>query len=813
MLKYFGGAAVVALVIATAQGALAADAATPAAAAPAADDGAALEQVVITATKRETNLQSTPIAVSVLSATAMADRHAESLISLSDGAIPSLRVATFEARQSALTVGIRGIVPFDANQTARDQGVGVYIDGVYLGRQQGLNTALLDIERLEVLRGPQGTLFGRNTEGGALSIVSKAPTGVFGGRVVAGFGNYGSYTGELHQDFQEFNGLSIKVDALIQHQDPTTKNPMEGQAGWNQYHRTGGRVTGLYKPNDKFSAQVSIDYSKDENTPFFSQLLNYNPYGKRVRSLAEVTASAAAPAGTINPLSPLVRVSTDRQSVSDIGTVQQPSVDKTGGAMATLKYNVSPSLQLRSITAARAVATNQWDNSGIESRNVFAPNATFGRYSLSDLYQYQYSQEFQAVGDVGDSFNYVGGLYYFKEHAKESASTPLTNQWNADGTAYTIRSAYGSFGAGPITSGTQGWQRSTRLLARASQADAESYAIYGQGTYTPEAMKQVHLTLGGRYTKDKRDGTLYMVSGKATNFKFTYDKGRFDPLINVSYDAAQGINLYAKYSTGYRAGGANDRSSAFQAFGPEEVKAYELGAKMDLLENRLRLNLAAYQMDRQNTQIDFDNVDTTPGSPTLGAHTEDTANAKGTSKIRGFEAELTARVSENITIGASYAYTDVKIPAAPFPYLGNTDVPQGSPFPVQVVYTPPNAASGYVDFKYPVGSMTFRAHLDANYADAQYSFQSEFADVSPTGKLVQNVAVKGDSSFIVNGNLTLADINMAGGGASASLSLWARNLLDETHVYRISAANRGTIGDYGNLNPPRTYGLELRVKY
>ena len=109
--------------------------------------------------------------------------------------------------------------------------------------------------------------------------------------------------------------------------------------------------------------------------------------------------------------------------------------------------------------------------------------------------------------------------------------------------------------------------------------------------------------------------------------------------------------------------------------------------------------------------------------------------------------------------------------------------------------------------------MTFRAHLYANYADAQYSFQSEFADVSPTGKLVQNVAVKGDSSFIVNGNLTLADINMAGGGASASLSLWARNLLDETHVYRISAANRGTIGDYGNLNPPRTYGLELRVKY
>jgi iron complex outermembrane receptor protein len=811
MRNYFGSAALVAIMLATAQGAYAADAAP---AAPAADDSTSLDQVLITATKRETNLQSTPIAVSVLTATAMADRHAESLISLQDGAIPSLRVATFEARQSALTVGIRGIVPFDANQTARDQGVGIYIDGVYLGRQQGLNTALLDLERIEVLRGPQGTLFGRNTEGGALSIVTKAPTGVFGGRIVAGVGNYGAYTAELHQDFQEFNGLSIKVDGLLQHQDPTTKNPMAGQAGWNQYDRKGGRISALYAPTDKFSALVSVDYSKDENTPFFSQLLNYNPYGKRVRTLAEVQAGpAAAPAGTINPLAALMKVHTDRQKVSDIGTVQQPSVDETGGATATLKYNVSPNLQLRSITAARAVATNQWDNSGIEARNVFAPNTNFGRYSLSDLYQYQYSQEFQAVGDLGDTFQYVAGLYYFKEHAKESAATPFTNVWNADGTGYTIRSSNGSFGTAAITSANQGWERGTRFISRASQADSESYAAYGQGTYTPASMTQVHLTVGGRYTKDKRDGTLYIVNGKATNFTFSSDKGRFDPMVNIAYDAAEGINLYAKYSTGYRAGGANDRSSAFQAFDAEKVKSYEIGAKMDLLENRLRLNLAAYAMDRDGTQIDFDNVDTTPGSPTQGAHTEDTRNAPGTSKIKGFEAELTAKVSEQITVGASYAYTDVKIPAAPFPFTGNAVVPQGTPFPVNVVYTPPNAASAYVDFKQPVGSMTFRAHLDANYADAQYAFQTEFADVSPTASLTQHVAAKTDSSFVVNGNLTLADIGMAGGGATASLSLWARNLLDETHVYRISAANRGTIGDYGNLNPPRTYGLELRVKY
>jgi iron complex outermembrane receptor protein len=782
-------------------------------AAPAAvaDAGVEVEQVLVTATKTETNLQKTPIAISVLGGEQMQARHAESLISLQDGAVPSLRIATFEARQSALTVGIRGIVPFDANQTARDQGVGVYIDGVYLGRQQGLNAALFDVQRIEVLRGPQGTLFGRNAEGGAVSIVTKAPTGVFGGRITAGVGNFGSYNGELHQDFKEFSGISVKVDALIQHQDPTIKNPLAGQAGWNQYDRQGVRVTALYNPTDTFSAEVSADYAYDENTPFFSQLVSYNPYGKTVRTLAQVQAGpAGAPAGMINPLASLVKVHTDRQSASDIGAIQQPSVDETGGLTATLKYKLSPGLELRSITAARAVGTNQWDNSGIEARNVFAPNANFGRYSLSDLYQRQFSQEFQAVGNFGADLTYVAGLYYFNEHVKESAASPFSNQWNADGTAYTIRS---SVGTSKAAGSTAGWEYGTRFITRASMADATSYAAYGQATYTPASIEALHVTLGGRFTEDKRDGTLYTVNAKPTNFKFSYDKTRFDPLLNVAYDAAEGVSLYAKYSTGYRAGGANDRSSNFQAFDAEDVKAYEIGAKMDLLDRRLRVNLAAYAMDRSKSQIDFDNVDTTPGSPTQGAHTEETRNAPGTSKIKGFEADITARVSQGMTVGFAYAYTDVKIPAAPFPFAGNADVPQGTPFPVNVVYTPPNAASAYVDYEMPVGALTLRTHLDANYADAQYAFQTEFADVSPTGKLVQHVAVKTDSSFIVNGSVALADIKLAGGAATANLSLWARNLLDESHIYRISAANRGTIGDYANFNPPRTYGVELRVKY
>lgn len=241
------------------------------------------------------------------------------------------------------------------------------------------------------------------------------------------------------------------------------------------------------------------------------------------------------------------------------------------------------------------------------------------------------------------------------------------------------------------------------------------------------------------------------------------------------------------------------------------MKAYEIGVKGDFFDHQLRVNLAGYAMDRTNSQIDFDNVDTTPGSPTQGAHTEETRNAPGVSQIRGFEAEVTGRVTDAITVGVSYSYTSVKIPPAPFPFTGNAVVPLGTPFPVNVVYTPPNAAAAYVDYKVPVRSMTFRAHVDANYADPQYAFQSEFADVSPTASLTRSVAVKTGSSFVVNSSVALADIVM--GGSNATISLWARNLFDETHIYRISAANRGTIGDYANFNPTRTYGIELQLTF
>ena len=184
--------------------------------------------------------------------------------------------------------------------------------------------------------------------------------------------------------------------------------------------------------------------------------------------------------------------------------------------------------------------------------------------------------------------------------------------------------------------------------------------------------------------------------------------------------------------------------------------------KTELFNNRVRLNVAGYIMDRTGTQTDFDNVDTDPSSPTFNLHTEETRNAPGTSKIRGVEAELMLRVTDELTLGAAYAYTHTEVPPTPNP------IPPGIVlFPVFVVFTPLNAASTYTDYELPLGKggMSARFHLDASYGDAIYSFQAE--------------PVKTDSSFIVNGRIGLADIPL-GSFQNLTLSLWARNLLDES---------------------------------
>lgn len=736
------------------------------------DVSTTLSEVVVTATKRETNLQKTPIAISVVNEKAIEDRHVQSILDLADGSVPGLRVTTFEARQSALTIGIRGIVPLDANQPAREQGVGVYIDGVYLGRQHGLNAALLDLERIEVLKGPQGTLFGRNTEGGALSMVTKKPTGEFGFKVNAGLGNYGSREAGLHLNTPEVFNIKTKLDLVTQQQDATTKNPLPDQTGWNYYDRQGLRFSARWQPTDSVTADYSFDAATDSNSPFYSQLLNYNPLGLPVGNF-----SGSLPSGKIRPLPSIVEVNgTSRMDVADIGVPQQPSVDETKGHTFNISWKPASSVELRSITSWRSVDATQWDNSGGAHRlPVSVANGVFSRYSLANLNQNQFSQEFQVVGNL-PRVDYVTGAYYFKEHASDDAATPSTNTWNATGTAYTINDQTNQ-------------QNGHRLLDRASSADSKSLAVFGQVKYTPPIFGDItHITLGGRYTQDDKNGSLSVVSGVPTTWTYSQKTSRFNPLVIVAVDITPDINFYAKYATGYRSGGASSRSLTYRSFGPEDNKSYELGLKSEFFDT-IRVNAAVYTMDRIGSQIDFSNVGYDPFTKTT-RNTLETINAPGTTKIKGVEIEATAQATSDLQFSASYTYTHTDVPETLNPFTNKIQ-------PVFIVFTPKNVWNVSADYSRPFEYATLTAHIDVNSSDATQTFDQ--------------FATKNDKSLIVNGRVALTNIAVQDG--ELAISLWSRNLLDTAYVYRRDPSNASTLGYYGNFNTPRTFGVQTTYKF
>ena len=722
-----------------------------------AQDGPELEQIVVTATKRETQLKDTPISMSVESAEDLEERHVQSLLDLGDGSVPGLNVATFEARQTALTIGIRGIVPLDANQPAREQGVGVYIDGVYLGRQHGLNAALLDIERIEVLKGPQGTLFGRNTSGGALSLVTKKPTGFLEGTVKAGAGNYGSNNIEAHINLPEVANISTKIDFISQYQDATIENPLEGQAGWNFFDRTGARFSADWQ-GDYTNIYFTADVGTDNNTPFYSQLLNFDPNNKG-----------------LDPLPSMIVVEgNDRMKVADIGVPQAESGNETSGLSLTVTRETNLGFEFKSITAVRDVSSEQWDNSGGAHRVPEPkPNRVFSRYSLSKLGQDQVSQEFQIVGST-NTIDYVAGVYYFKENAWEEAATPSTNQWNADLTGYTTLD--------PATWAYENWR-----VDRGSRATSESTGVFGQVTYTNENLPTVHFTVGGRQTQDDKVGRLYKVKGLDAEWDMNLSTSRFNPLAIVAWDASEDVNVYAKYATGYRSGGASSRSLSFNEFGPEDVDSYELGFKYE--GNAARLNISAYTMDRTGSQIDFSQVNFDPITQST-RNTLETLNAPGVTKINGLEVDGQIAITDELQLSAAYTYTSTDVPDTVNPFNGELQ-------PVFIVFTPENVFNVGADYTKYFKKFVLNGHFDVSKTDAANAF-SEYA-------------LKNDAHTIANASLAIEDIQI--GNGSGWIQLWTRNLTDEAYVYRRDPQKDDKLGTYGNFNAPRTYGLTVGYKF
>ncbi len=780
------------------------------------DDAAEAEgltDIIVTAQKRAENLQDTPISISVMTAQSLADRRVVSLLDLGDGAIPSLKVAPFYARPGALIVNVRGVgVLSDSNQPARDQGVGVYVDGVYMGRAQGLGTALFDVENIEVLKGPQGTLFGRNTEGGAVNIVTKKPSGTFKLNATAGMGNYGSHRGEIHLDLPEFANISLKLDGVIAKRDAFVKNPLPGGLGFNSYDKRGLHVAALWRPTAAFSAQLSYDSSYDATSTMYLQQLSA-PTGLPA-------AASGSPAVLANSPAALFRIEPKRASVAAVGVPQQPSIGKAEGFRLGLEYEASANLRLRSITAYRDMTQTQYDNGSasgsLQQATVTAGvapsflNFQFARISLAPFRQNQFSQELQVIGEAPRLKYQFGGLYYL-EHVEDNAQAFNTAQLtDAAGSTYVIR---------PIDYKAQ-------VIQRASYVKTTSVGLYGQATYNPPlAGDRLHLTVGARWTNDKKEGSLFTVNGalpivpvNGTNVQAAIPLkaswSRVDPMINLAIDASDDVMLYGKWSTGYRAGGANSRSLAYRTFDPEKVSMFEIGAKTEFLDKHARLNIAAYAGTYKGIQLDFSGLyeDVINGVRVATTRTtSDTVNAPGTGKLKGLELELTLAPFDGLTLTGSYAYNSVKIPDTrnPFPQAGGVFITV--PLPIYQVYTPEHAASGAIDYELPVGTgdAKLRVHLDANFDGGYYASYTD-SNYDTVTRAVRYAQPKGDRALVFNGRIALADLALGADGARGTISLWARNLFNEQHVFYKSGSAQGGVS--GLFNDPRTWGIELNVK-
>lgn len=759
-----------------------------------------LDVVVVRAEKREENLQDTPISISVMNGEGLEARQVYSLVDLGDGAIPSLKVAPFFSRPGALIMNIRGIgVLSDSNQPARDQGVGIYVDGVYLGRPQGLGTALYDVESIEVLKGPQGTLFGRNTEGGAVNITTRKPAGEFGLLAKGGFSSFSGYTAELHVDLPRFADLSVKVDGVVTGRNGWVDNPLPQAEDFGGYDKRAFRVRALWEPSDTFSVDYAYDTAYDATTTLYQQFLE--------RYTGSFTPAAVNVAKT------------KRIDVATIGVPQLESVGNTYGHRLTADWEVVPGITLKSITSYRNLKQDQWDNgsAALSSGAFLLPPATsflnrnFGRFSLALFNQNQQSQEFQLIG--GDEhFKWVAGALYYREHVTDNARAFETSTFlDANGVGSVARAI----------------DYLAQRIDRASEVTTKSTGAFAQATYTPPILEDaLHLTLGGRWTKDEKLGRMrtingvnfpvgsagQIISGLTSPNVLDTSWDRFDPLANASFDINTDLMAYVRYSTGYKSGGSNSRSLRYAPFQPETVEMTEIGAKWEFFDRRARLNIAAYDGKYKDIQLDFQ-AQYVQTDPVTGAllqtqrTTIETTNAPGEGKLQGFEADFTLAATDELTLSASYAYNKVDIPNTINPFRQANGQFITVPIPIYQVYTPENSGSMAADYETPFLGAKLQLHVDANYGEGYYANYTDVA-YDPVTRAVTIKQPKGDDSFIVNARVSLAEI--PAGGGTASLSLWSRNLLDQEHVFAKFLDPR--FGSSGFFNEPRTVGVELAVK-
>ncbi|HEY4548189.1 MAG TPA: TonB-dependent receptor [Pedomonas sp.] len=554
-----------------------------------------LEEIIVTAQKRAESLQDTPISIAAITARDLENSGIKDLTDLGSE-VPNLQVTPHPNSATTAKIFLRGVGNND-DQVTQDPSVAVYLDGVYVARSQGLAMEVAELERIEVLRGPQGSLYGRNATGGAINFITRAPElGKLEGEQKLSFGNYDQFRSRTRLNIPIGDTLAVELAYLRTEKDGYVQNRGTGVDRFGDQRRDAYRAALRWQPSDVLEVRYSYDRSDVNDTPGYIAHVPFYP-------LKAERPTEGSPA---------------------VADLRRNDVSAQGHNL-TLSWEAAESLTIKSITGYRKLSneTNQNYHTG-----VFGPFPIF--ITAFDSDQKQFTQELQVVHDALDrQLEYVLGVYYFDESADSFDTTSVPRRPRSERTVTVDNKAYAAYAQATYT---PAWLD-----------------------------ERLHLTLGTRWSRDERKATLQdavVPAGGAPilGLPGAGDKSfeNFSPSAIVRYDLSDATNVYAKVVTGYKTGGYNVRATSVerfnQGFDEENLISYELGLKSTLLEDRLRLNAALFWTSYDDIQI---NVQSDPNDVSR----TDVLNA-GKATIKGLELDITARPTRGLSLSLSYAYLD-----------------------------------------------------------------------------------------------------------------------------------------------------------
>ena len=569
-----------------------------------------LDEIVVSARKRSEASQDVPIAITAFNENAL-ERLQITDLSRLGRTTPNVILDPAPGYRSSTAFSIRGLSFQDPDPTF-EPAVGIVLDGVFLATANANLLDVYDVDQIEVLRGPQGTLFGKNTIGGLINVRSKRPTGEFHASAQIDVGNFGRLNGRASIEGALIERiLAVKLSGLTKHMDGYFHNLLDGRTVGDEDSSL-ARLTVAFTPSETFDITFvgDVTRNKDDSSP------------QRAASPPGYAAAAIGFPASTDP--DLFNVNINGDNFVDL---------KTLGLMLESNWTLSSHV-VTSITGYR-------NTDDTTSTNLAGTPVTIFQYPRTRQLQ-QFSEELRVASTWSETVDYVAGLLYFKK-------------WHSQDQSQVADCAL--IGVCP---GLPPGIVSIPLNAQARQ-DGHAYAVFAQGNYrlTP----RTRLTLGGRYSWEDKTFSLrppgYNLAPPALA-PFVQDKATFSnftPRVGADFKVTDDMMLYASFATGFKAGGFNGRANKVINIGPydpEEVDAYELGLKSEWLDHRLRTNMAAFYNKYSDMQVDV----IIPS--TAGSGQETLVRNAGTASTSGVELELTALPAPGLSLNVNIGYLDAK---------------------------------------------------------------------------------------------------------------------------------------------------------